>query len=101
MTWIGRAITLEISRISTTTSIAVGTVITDRPPHRSVRAELPHTAPTADKDERTSRWDKDAGFSVSEAIVGSAVRTCPKSTGGHAANAVAVHDTREPGELSG
>ena len=27
-------------------SIAVGTATTDRPPHRSVRAELPHTAKT-------------------------------------------------------
>ena len=26
-------------------SVAVGTAIADRPPHRSVRAELPHTAP--------------------------------------------------------
>jgi hypothetical protein len=25
-------------------AVAVGTAITDRPPHRSVRAELPHTA---------------------------------------------------------
>jgi hypothetical protein len=25
--------------------VAVGTAVTDRPPHRSVRAELPHTAP--------------------------------------------------------
>jgi hypothetical protein len=25
---------------------AVGTVITDRPPHRSERAEFPHSAPT-------------------------------------------------------
>ena len=31
--------------------IAVGTAITDRPPHRSVRAELPHTAPTLDEDD--------------------------------------------------
>jgi hypothetical protein len=31
-------------------SIAVGTVIADRPPHRSVRAELPHTVLTADVD---------------------------------------------------
>jgi hypothetical protein len=29
-------------------AVAVGTVIADRPPHRSVRAELPHTAPTSD-----------------------------------------------------
>jgi len=28
-----------------TRRVAVGTAITDRPPHRSVRAELPHTAP--------------------------------------------------------
>jgi len=28
-----------------TMSVAVGTAIADRPPHRSVRAELPHTAP--------------------------------------------------------
>ena len=27
--------------------IAVGTPVTERPPHRSVRAELPHTAPTS------------------------------------------------------
>ena len=27
--------------------IAVGTVIADRPPPRSVRAEFPHTAPTS------------------------------------------------------
>ena len=28
--------------------VAVGTAIAGRPPHRSVRAELPHTAPTLD-----------------------------------------------------
>jgi hypothetical protein len=33
------------------TSVAVGTVIAGRPPHRSVRAELPHTAPTLDGTE--------------------------------------------------
>ena len=27
-------------------AIAVGTVVADRPPHRSVREALPHTAPT-------------------------------------------------------
>ena len=26
--------------------VAVGTTIADRPPHRTVRAALPHTAPT-------------------------------------------------------
>ena len=29
------------------TWFAVGTVVTDRPPHRTVRAEFPHTAPTS------------------------------------------------------
>jgi hypothetical protein len=29
-------------------SIAVGTPITERPPHRTVRAAFPHTAPTLD-----------------------------------------------------
>jgi hypothetical protein len=28
--------------------IAVGTPITERPPHRTVRAAFPHTAPTSD-----------------------------------------------------
>lgn len=27
--------------------VAVGTEVTPRPPHRSVRAELPHTAPAS------------------------------------------------------
>jgi hypothetical protein len=27
-------------------TVAVGTTIADRPPHRTVRAALPHTAPT-------------------------------------------------------
>src|SRR5713226_5972507 len=34
--------------------IAVGTVIADRPPHRSVRAELPHTVLTLDVDVQTA-----------------------------------------------
>ena len=29
--------------------VAVGTIIADRPPHRSVQAALPHTAPTLEK----------------------------------------------------
>ena len=29
-----------------TNGIAVGTAVASRPPHRSVREELPHTAPT-------------------------------------------------------
>jgi hypothetical protein len=33
--------------------VAVGTVIADRPPQRSVRAELPHTAPPLDTSVET------------------------------------------------
>jgi hypothetical protein len=36
------------AEFGTGTAVAVGTAIADRPPHRSVRAELPHTAPTSD-----------------------------------------------------
>ena len=36
-------------------TIAVGTVIADRPPHRSVRAALPHTARTLDGDDHPAR----------------------------------------------
>ena len=37
---------------NTKTVIAVGTAIAGRPPHRSVRAELPHTAPPLGSDVR-------------------------------------------------
>src|SRR5687767_489353 len=59
--------------------IAVGTVIADRPPHRSVRAELPHTVLTVDVDMQTSRGDRGGGSSVSVASVWRAWRTFPKS----------------------
>ena len=37
--------------------VAVGTAIAGRPPHRSVRAALPHTAPTLDSGvRRSSAW---------------------------------------------
>src|ERR1700730_9494181 len=38
-----RATTMRVMRRPT---VAVGTIIADRPPHRTVRAALPHTAPT-------------------------------------------------------
>ena len=37
---------------------AVGTVIADRPPHRSVRAELPHTAPTSVGGVKPHVWKR-------------------------------------------
>src|SRR6516165_8005423 len=50
--------------------IAVGTVITDRPPHRSVRAQLRHTAPTLGGDgEADARpWVKNLG--LREKVIG-------------------------------
>ena len=43
--------------------VAVGMTITDHPPHRSVRAELPHTAPPLDTSVETDIgiWMKSAG----------------------------------------
>ena len=41
--------------------VAVGTAIAGRPPHRSVRAELPHTALTLDGWRQNERRDRDAG----------------------------------------
>jgi riboflavin biosynthesis pyrimidine reductase len=40
--------------------VAVGTIIADRPPHRSVRAGLPHTAPTLDESRQSESRDRDA-----------------------------------------
>ena len=41
---------------------AVGTPITQRPPHRSVRAELPHTAPTLGEWRRNADKDVHAKY---------------------------------------
>ena len=70
-----------IYHLHSTKTIAVGTVIADRPPHRSVRAELPHTAPTSDVDLQTAHWDKDAGSSASVASVCLTWKTSPMSGG--------------------
>jgi hypothetical protein len=50
-------------------SVTVGTAIASCPPYRSVRAELPHTAPTLDEWRRNARPGKDAGFEDVVAIV--------------------------------
>lgn len=39
--------------------VAVGPRVSPGPPHRSVRAELPHTAPTSGAWRRIARWDAD------------------------------------------
>jgi hypothetical protein len=38
---------VTLSALRTTVMIAVGTLITERPPHNTVRAAFPHTAPTS------------------------------------------------------
>src|ERR1019366_10360447 len=57
--------------------VAVGTTIADRPPHRSVRAELPHTAPTSDGWRQIACRDRDARFGAEESISRRAVAGCP------------------------
>ena len=42
----GLTVLIAISYVQV--GVAVGTAIADRPPHRSVRAALPHTAPTSE-----------------------------------------------------
>src|SRR5881628_958278 len=63
------------------TFVAVGTPVTRRPPHGSVRAGLLHTAPTSDIWRRSARSDTDAGSSHSESIDSPTARTVPKSSG--------------------
>jgi len=59
------------------TSIAVGTMVTHRPPHRSVRALLTHTAPTLDSWRQNAGWDKDAGSSHLESTQQTSAGTEP------------------------
>src|SRR5215471_13573007 len=40
----------QLRQLTPHASNAVGTPITERPPHRTVRAAFPHTAPTSDVD---------------------------------------------------
>ncbi len=61
--------TFQMIAMSPNITIAVGTAIAGRPPHRSVRAELPHTALTLDVDWQTLHLDKDVGSSESVTIV--------------------------------
>jgi hypothetical protein len=45
-------------------SIAVGTVIADRPPHRSVRAELLHTALTGNGNRKGNHFGSRKGNQI-------------------------------------
>ena len=67
---------------------AVGTALAGGPPHRSVRAELPHTAPTSGVWRRSVRWDRDAGPWDSVSIGRRSARTEPSSSGGAGSGAV-------------
>ena len=62
--------------------VAVGTALAGGPPHRSVRAELPHTALTSGVWHRSVGWDRDAGPWERVTIGRRSVRTEPSSSGG-------------------
>ena len=48
--------------------VAVGTLVAQRPPHRSARAAVPHAALTADAWRRSADWDTDEGLRAAGAI---------------------------------
>src|SRR5437764_10725420 len=74
------------------TLVAVGTTVSRRPPHRSVRAALLHTAPTSDAWRRSAHLDADAGSWHLESIDRPTLRTAPRSSG-RAGSAAAGHGT--------
>jgi hypothetical protein len=47
--------------------VGVGIGVTSNPLHRSVRAELPHTAPTSGVDAQIALLDRDVKFVNEEA----------------------------------
>ena len=49
-------------------SIAVGTLIAERPPHRTVRAAFPHTAPTLGNDGSTTRMQSNDWYTYAGAV---------------------------------
>ncbi len=66
-------------------AVAVGTPVTRRPPHRSLRAELPHKAPTSGTDAQSlfrirmkgsHRWEPFRSQSV-HALSGNSVALAP------------------------
>jgi len=50
-------------------AFAVGMALSGHPPHRSVRAELPHTALTLDVDLQNVHLDMGGGSSAPAAIL--------------------------------
>src|SRR5215211_1563393 len=47
---------------------AVGTLIAERPPHRTVRAAFPHTAPTLGNDGSTTRMQSNDWYTYAGAV---------------------------------
>ena len=56
-------------RYKVSVPVTVGTAIASCPPYRSVRAELPHTAPTLDEWRQNAHLGKDAGLEDVVSIV--------------------------------
>jgi hypothetical protein len=77
--------------------VTVGTVIANRPPCRSVRAGLPHTAPTLDGWRRNARQGKDAGREDEGSIVRRLGGCVSNSAGcaGYDAQAASATDCRD------
>jgi hypothetical protein len=48
-------------------TVAVGTAITGRPPHRSPQAAFPHGAPISDEWRQSELWGVDGVHAVAEA----------------------------------
>src|SRR3954470_19038220 len=57
----------RLDRTSLRLAVAVGTLIAERPPHRSVLAAFPHTAPTSGSERRNAYRARDEGCVAWEA----------------------------------
>jgi len=55
---------IALSRVLDARAVAVGMRVTSHPPHRSVRAAFPHTAPTSGNERRIAVPAKDGGYAV-------------------------------------
>ena len=79
--WSHRSTSGSLCRSFTRTFVAVGTPVARRPPHRSVRAALLHTAPTSDVWRRSARSGADAQSEHSETTCRPAAEIAPRSAG--------------------
>ena len=76
--------------------VAVGTVLANCPPHRSVHAALPHTAPTSGIWRRIAHSDSHAALSDVEEIDPPAGQTDPTPSDSVGSDAIANDATDEP-----